>query len=410
MKKRLFIAVVLLGAIGAGIVGFNQFRARMITEFFATRQIPPVTVPVYEVTPQNWTPVLSAIGTVDARNGVELTVEAAGIVKELKFAANQQVKQGDLLIRLDDTVQVADLAAQRTQARLDAQALERTRELEGRGVISGVTLDEAQARSESSAAQVTKLEAVLDTKRLYAPFDGTIGIPRVDLGTYVTPGAVVATLQNLDTLYVDFTVPEQQIDLVAIGQPVVVRARETDPGLSGRIEGIDPRVNPSTRLASLRAEVGGTEGAGLLPGQFVQVEVQLPKETEILSVPQTAIVASLYGDHVFAVRQDEAEEGKLVARQVFVTTGRRSGGAVEIVKGLQAGDRVVIAGQNRLSNGTPVIPDNSVVPEAVKAKFAMDDAAPAATGEAPAAAEPAPGDDATASTATEADASEAPRP
>jgi membrane fusion protein (multidrug efflux system) len=366
MKKRLFFVLVLLALLGAGIVGFDRFRGKMITDFFANRQIPPVTVPVYEVRPQDWTPVISAIGTVAALNGVELTVEAAGIIKELNFSANDMVKAGALLVRLDDAVQVADLEAQRTQARLDQQALERSRQLQGRGVLSGVTLDEAQARAETAQAQVAKLEAVLDTKHLYAPFAGTIGIPRVDTGSYVTPGTIIATLQDLDTLYVDFKVPEQQIDLLAIGQAVLVRTKDGTPGLNGTVTGIDPSIDPSTRLGFIRAEVDAAD-RHLIPGQFVQVEVQLAAEHDVLTVPQTAVVTSLYGDHVFAVRPDRENPEELEARQVFVTTGRRSGGLVEIVSGIEPGDRVIFAGQNRLSNGTPVVPDNTVAPEPARA-------------------------------------------
>ncbi|MCF3593982.1 efflux RND transporter periplasmic adaptor subunit [Rhodobacteraceae bacterium LMO-12] len=361
MKKRIFLVIVLLTAMAVGIIGFDSFRSTMISEFFANRQIPPVTAPVYEVKPRDWTPVISAIGTIDAKHGVELTVEAAGIIKALNFAANDNVKKDSLLIRLDDTVQIADLEAQRTQARLDEQALERTRELQGRGIRSGVSLDEAEARAETSRAQVAKLQAVVATKRLLAPFDGTIGIPRVDVGSYVAPGTIIATLQDLNSLYVDFKVAEQQFGLVSNGQKVRVMVKDGAPALEGRIAGIDPKIDAATRLGSVRAEVVAGD-IPLIPGQFVQVEVQLPTQTNVLAVPHTAIVTSLYGDHVFVLRPVENDAGKFEARQVFVTAGRRSDDIVEIVKGIAPGDRVVIAGQNRLSNGSPVNPDNTVAP------------------------------------------------
>lgn len=361
MIKRLVIAIIVLGLVAVGIVGFEMFRSKMIEDFFTSREAPAVTVPVFEVEPRQWTPVISAIGTVVAVRGVELTVEAAGIVKELGFTANDSVEGGQLLVRLDDAVQVADLNAGRTQARLDEQALKRTQELRERGVTSGVNLDEAEARAESSRAQVAKLEAVLSTKRLRAPFAGTIGIPNVDLGSYVTPGTEIATLQDLDTLYADFKVPEQQFALLDIGQTVRVGPEEGSLRLEGQISGIDPRINPATRLVSVRAEVENGD-AQLVPGQFVQIEVQLPREGDVLTIPQTALVTSLYGDHVYIVRQAEDDADKLVARQAFVTAGRRTGGMVEIVEGLEPGDRVITAGQNRLSNGTPVTPDNDVEP------------------------------------------------
>lgn len=362
MIKRLVIAIIVLGLVGVGVVGFEMFRSKMIQDFLTGREAPTVTVPVYEVEPRQWTPVVSAIGTVVAVRGVELTVEAAGIVTNMEFSANDIVEKGQLLVRLDDAVQVADLNAGRTQARLDEQALERTKELRERGVTSGVSLDESEARAESSRAQVAKLEAVLSTKRLRAPFGGTIGIPQVDLGSYVTPGTVIATLQDLDTLYVDFKVPEQQFPLLKIGQTVNAGPEEGSLSMEGKISGIDPRINPATRLVSVRAEVDNGD-AQLVPGQFVQIEVQLPREGDVLTIPQTALVTSLYGDHIYVVREAEDDPDKLVARQIFVTAGRRSGGMVEIAKGLEPGARVITAGQNRLTNGAPVSPDNDVSPD-----------------------------------------------
>ncbi|MBI6628548.1 efflux RND transporter periplasmic adaptor subunit [Pontibaca salina] len=362
MIKRLVIAVIALSLVVVGIVGFERFRSKMIDDFLSGREAPAVTVPVYEVEPRPWTPVISAIGTVVAVRGVELTVEAAGIVTHMGFSANEIVEEGQLLVRLDDAVQVADLNAGRTQARLDEQALERTKELRERGVTSGVSLDESQARAESSRAQVAKLEAVLTTKRLRAPFGGTIGIPQVDLGSYVTPGTVIATLQDLDTLYVDFKVPEQQFPLLKIGQTVNAGPEEGALSMEGKISGIDPRINPATRLVSVRAEVDNGD-AQLVPGQFVQVEVQLPLETDVLTIPQTALVSSLYGDHVYVVREAEQETDRLVAQQVFVTAGRRTGGMIEVVDGLEPGASVITAGQNRLSNGAPVNPSNDVSPD-----------------------------------------------
>jgi membrane fusion protein (multidrug efflux system) len=218
-----------------------------------------------------------------------------------------------------------------------------------------------------------------------------MGIPRIDVGQYLTPGTTVATLQNLDVLRADFSIPEQSLTRVKIGQPVRFGASEADMPFTGRIVGIEPKVDPATRLVLIRAEVSNA-GGKLSPGQFVQVRVELPAEENVIAVPQTAVVSSLYGDFVYVVRPAEAKpdaapaaegetrpaapaaEGEakpaasaenppaLVARQVFVTLGRRTDGRVEIVKGLSPGDEVVTAGQNRLSNGGPVVVDNAVQP------------------------------------------------
>lgn len=377
--KRLIIALVLLVLVVGGIVGFNIFRDNAIEQFFANMPVSAVTVATDKVQAAPWKPGIETIGTVGASQGVDLTVEVNGIVKEIGFSANQHVKAGDILIQLDDTVQRADLAAAKTQADLDQQALDRATELRRRGVGSDVALDAARATASTSASQVQKLQAVLDQKQLRAPFSGTIGIPKVDNGQYVAPGNIVATLQDLDTMRADFSVPEQQLGLLKIGQPVQFGLAEGDMPFKGSIVGIDPKVDPQSRLVSVRAEIANPEGK-LSPGQFVRVRIVLPEEDGVVAVPQTALTSSLYGDFVYVVRpaakpeaasaeagaaqaQSQAEP-TLSAHQVFVKVGRRSEGRVEILEGVKLDDELVVAGQNRLSNGTPVKVDNTVSPTA----------------------------------------------
>ncbi|MCT8988793.1 efflux RND transporter periplasmic adaptor subunit [Chelativorans sp. SCAU2101] len=393
MVLRFIIAFVLVVLIGGGLVGFNIFRDRAIEQYFANMPTPTLTVSTTTVEPITWNPGIDAIGTVSAANGVDLTVETTGIVEEILFSANTRVEKGDVLVRLDDEMQRADLAAARTQAELDRQTLERARELQRRGVGSQSTLDQAEAAASASASQVAKLEAALNQKQLRAPFSGVIGIPRIELGQYLSPGTVVATLQDLDHMRVDFTVPEQRFEELKIGQQVRVGLTGDDMPFTGSIIGIDPKIDPSSRLVSVRAEVENAEGR-LVPGQFVRVRVELPAEDDVIAVPQTALVTSLYGDYVYRLRplesagdaapgadqagqegaqaaeaQNEAGNGEVfVAEQMFVKVGRRANGSVEIVEGLSAGDVVVDAGQNRLSNGARVTIDNTVRPIQVGAE------------------------------------------
>ncbi|WEX10464.1 efflux RND transporter periplasmic adaptor subunit [Chelativorans sp. AA-79] len=393
MIKRFIIAFILVAVIAGGLVGYNLFRDRMIEQYFATMPVPTLTVSTTTVEPSTWTPSIDAIGTMGAANGVDLTVETNGIVEEILFQANSRVQAGDVLLRLDDEAQKADLAAAQTQAALDQQSLERARALQQRGVGSQSSLDEAEAAAAASAARVQSLQAALNQKVLRAPFSGTIGIPRIDLGQYLTPGTRVATLQDLDTMRVDFTVPEQRFEELKIGQPIRLGLTEDDMPFTGEIIGIDPKIDPATRLVSVRAEVSRPEGR-LNPGQFVRVKVELPAEENVIAIPQTALVTSLYGDYVYRLRPAEEEAGApaaanqgeggeaaqesgaasetsegqagsdqvFVIDQVFVTPGRRSNRSVEIEKGIEAGDVVVNAGQNRLSNGARVRIDNSVQP------------------------------------------------
>lgn len=402
MIKRFIIAFILLVLICGGIVGFNIFRDNAIKQYFATMKPPAATVSTTVVKPISWTPGIEAIGTVSAVRGVDLTVETAGIVKEILFQANHKVAAGAVLVQLDDAVERADLDAQKAQAALDQTALTRAGELQKRGVGSDVTLDTARATASASASQVSKLQAVLDQKQLSAPFGGTPGIPKIDLGQYLTPGTAVVTLQDLDTMRVDFTIPEQQLPLVKIGQTVKLGVGDDKMPYAGTIRGINPKIDPASRLVTIRAEVDNSEGK-LSPGQFVQVRVELPEENNVLALPQTALTTSLYGDFIFVVHpakpsetnagaaatekpaekpaadaakpaadakpatdpaKPAADEQKpvLVLSQVFVTPGRRNGDKVEILKGIADGDEVVTAGQNRLFNGMSVNVDNTVDP------------------------------------------------
>jgi membrane fusion protein (multidrug efflux system) len=392
MIKRFIIAFILLAIVVGGLVGFNIFRDRAIEQFFANMPVQPTTVSTTVVEPITWRPGVEAIGTVSAARGVDLTVETTGVIKDILFHANQKVEQGAVLIQLDDAVEKADLEASKAQAALDQTALARAIELADRGVGSQVTLDVARATAAASASQVEKLQAVLDQKQLKAPFDGTVGIPRVDLGQYIAPGTRVATLQDLETMRVDFSVPEQQLNLLKIGQQLRLGTGNGDMPFRGEIRGIDPKIDPVTRLVSVRAEVANPEGR-LSPGQFVQVRVELPEESGVVALPQTALVTSLYGDYVYVVRPAKpadapaeapreeakpaegaaapaepanpaAEDAKpaLTVSQVFVRPGRRNAGMVEISQGIEPGDEVVTAGQNRLSNGTPVVVDNTIDP------------------------------------------------
>ena len=388
MIKRFIIALVFVVLVVGGIVGFNMFRDQAIQQFFATMKPPASAVSTVTVEPVTWTPGIDAIGTVSAAQGVDLTVVTAGVVKSLAFAANQVVEAGATLLELDAVVQQADLAAAQAQADLDTQALERARALQGRGVGSTVSLESASAAASVSAAQVARLQAVLDQKRLEAPFKGTMGIPRVEVGQYVSPGTTVATIQDLETMRADFSLPEQQLGSIRIGQQVRYGLEASDMPFTGEISGIEPKVDPTSRLVTVRATLANPDGR-LSPGQFIRVRVVQPEEKDVLALPQTALVASLYGDYVFVVRpadetappaaetpatpaaaatetegaqQPAAAEPALKAVQVFVKAGRRNDGLVEILEGIKAGDQVVTAGQNRLSTGGPVTIDNTVTP------------------------------------------------
>jgi membrane fusion protein (multidrug efflux system) len=367
MVKRFIIAIILLGLVGGGLVGFNLFRDKMIAQFFAGMTAPPATVSTVEAKAGDWTPVIEGIGTVNAARGVELTVETAGVVKEIRFKPGAYVKAGDVLLRLDDVVQQADVSAARSADEQAQTNLTRARELAGRGVASNVSLDQTESAARATAAQLARAEAVLAQRQLTAPFDGVVGLTRVDPGQYVAPGTIIATLQDASELRVDFSLPEQNLPDLRVGQKIAVHIDGEEAPFLGALTGIDPRVEPSTRLVALRGSVPNA-GGRIAPGQFVRIDVILPTEVGVISLPQTAISNSLYGDFVYLVQPKadaaaDAATPPLEVRQVFVKTGRRTGGLVE-VSGIDPGAQVVSAGQNRLSNGQPASVNNDVNPAA----------------------------------------------
>ncbi|MHC5230395.1 efflux RND transporter periplasmic adaptor subunit [Brucella sp. LJL56] len=378
MIKRLILAIIFLVIVVGGLVGFNLFRSQAIKDFFANMQQPAQTVSTVTVEPGVWKPGVEAIGTANALNGVDLTVQLDGLVKTINFKANQEVKEGDLLLQMEDSIQKADLAAAEAEAVLAQQNLKRADTLRTRGVGAVSNVDTTASVADAASARVEKMRATLAQKSVKAPFSGVIGISKVDIGQYLTPGTVIATLQSTDVMRIDFTVPEQSLSSIKLGQTVKVGSTAEALDFTGTIIGIDPKIDPTTRLVSVRAEVQNPDHE-LTPGQFVQVRVELPEEDNVIALPQTTIISSLYGDYVYAVRPEQKQEGanaakapaadakpeegeKQVAQQVFIKLGRRYSGIVEITSGLKAGDIIITAGQNRLSPGVPVKIDNTVNP------------------------------------------------
>jgi len=363
MKRRIIVSLVFIFAIllCAGLVGFNLFRDKMITQFFANMQPPPQTVTSAKVEAKTWTPSISAIGTAKAANGVELAVQVGGVVKEINFKPNQSIKEGAVLVQLDDEVDRADLASVQAQVKLAEANFERSRQLASRGIAAEATFEQNQAQLATSRAQEARVKAVIDQKALKAPFSGVIGIPQIDIGQYIQPGTVVASFQDLSSMKVDFTVPEQMAVHVNLGQEVRVGVREGDLPFKGHIVGKDPRVDPKTRLVAVQAVVEDNKDSAILPGQFLHVEVILPEEPNVITVPQTAVTTSLYGDYVYTIEQEERAGSQVqVVRQVFVKTGRRRGGTLEILSGITPGQQVVASGQNKLQAGATIKIDNTI--------------------------------------------------
>ena len=362
MRRRVvvIVATVLATTVCVGLVGFNFFRDAMIAKFFATMQPPAQTVSATKVEARTWSPGIAAIGTARAENGVELAVQIGGLVKDIRFEPNQKIAAGAVLVQIDDAVERADLIDAEAAVRLGEANLDRSSTLRERGFNSQASLDQIESQLATARSKLARNRAVIDQKAVKAPFAGTIGIARINPGQYLQPGTVVATLQSLDRMKVDFTVPEQMRDKIAIGQAVRFGTADEKLDHAGKIIGIDPRVDPQTRLVSVQALLDDNGDGAIVPGQFLRVRVDLPPEPNIVTLPQTAVVSSLYGDYVYVVEPKASTPETLIVKQTFVKVGRRQGAVAEVLSGVAVGERVVASGQNKLQPGTTVKIDNSI--------------------------------------------------
>jgi membrane fusion protein (multidrug efflux system) len=357
MIKRFLVVILLLGAVFGGVAWLKLQQMQQMAAMQARPQ-PPAVIAATEVTAETWRPALRAVGSLKAVNGIAVTTEVAGIVSKIRFESGSTVEKGDVLLELDRDVDLAALAALRADARLSEVQFRRAEDLLPKRALSQSEFDEAKARYDAARARVAEQAAVMDLKTVRAPFGGRLGIRRVDLGQYLEPGQAIVSLQALDPIYVDYTLPERHLREVSVGQEVEVRL-EALPGevFTGRILAVEPGVEEGTRSVAVRATLSNPAGR-MLPGMFAEVRTLAPESQEVLTVPRTAISFNTYGDFAFVIT--EGEDGKLTAKRHQVTTGASRAGRVVVEEGLAAGDRVVRAGLVKLRDGQAVSVDNSV--------------------------------------------------
>jgi membrane fusion protein (multidrug efflux system) len=301
-----------------------------------------------------------------AVNGADLSAQVAGIVAAIHFESGADVKAGTLLVELASGDDVAKLQSLKAAAALAQLTLDRDqRQLKVQGVSQQV-VDADTENLKSAQAQVTQQQVLVDYKFIKAPFDGRLGIRQVDLGQYLAAGTNMVTLQALDPIFVDFTLPQQNLDRIKVGQKVVAKV-DTFPGrdFPGEIAAINPKVDLATRNVQVRARLANADRA-LLPGMYATVVIQVGAPARLVTLPQTAITYNSYGTSIFVVdEQGKDADGhpKLTARSVFVTPGETRGDQVAILSGVKEGDVVVSAGQNKLRNGAVVIVNNTIKPK-----------------------------------------------
>ncbi|MBS0561055.1 MAG: efflux RND transporter periplasmic adaptor subunit [Proteobacteria bacterium] len=362
---RLLLVLLFLGVIAGGMIWFHRFKSAILTQVVhqITSQLPVVAT--VKATAQQWQPELTATGTLRASNGADLSAEVPGIVGEIHFDSGQDVEAGQLLLRLRPNDDEAKLAQLQSAADLAQITYDRDlKQLRAQGV-SQATVDSDAANLKTARAQVAAQQALMAEKFVRAPFAGRLGVRQVDLGQFLAAGTTIVTLQALDPIFADFYLPQQALAQLRTGQAVSVHS-DTYPGRSfdGTITAISPKVDPASRMVQVRASVHNPDRA-LLPGMYITLTVASGAPETLVTVPQTAVTYNPYGSLVYKVRQDgTGPDGKpkLAVTQQFVTTGPTRGDQVAILKGVSAGDEVVVAGQIKLRNNIGVLVNNSVLP------------------------------------------------
>ncbi len=371
--RRYVLPILGLLALVAALVAikFTQISTLMnMGKAMAKAGPPPETVGTASAQTQVWEGTLSAVGSIAAAKGVVVSNDAPGIVSRIFFESGAVVRQGQTLVELDTSVERAQLASSRARADLAALTANRSRALVKSNTIAQSQVDSDESQLKTTTTDANALAAQIDRKIVRAPFSGRLGIREINLGQYLNSGTRITVLEAIDTVYVDFTLPQQRLADLKIGMPVrVTIAGAEGAPRDGTIAALDPVVDSTTRTIKVRAAVPNKEET-LRPGMFANVSVVLPEQASLVTVPATALVHASYGDSVFVVedRKDGqggpagSQDGKpaKVARQQFVRVGESRGDFVSIVDGVTVGQDIVSAGAFKLRNGSNITVNNEV--------------------------------------------------
>jgi len=364
---RPFIVVVVTVVV-IGVIYMTQVkRDAQIKGFLAGFANQKQTVSTVTAGTDEWQPTMNAVGTFRAVNGAELALESAGVVESINFKSGDDVEAGAMLLHLradDDEAHLHSLEAVSELAQVTYDRDERQLKAQA---ISQATLDIDAANLKNDKAQVAQQKALIDKKTLRAPFAGHLGIRSIDLGQYLAAGTTVVTLQALDPIFLDFYLPQQALDEIKVGQKVAVKVDTyADKSFTGEISAISPKVDAASRNVQVRATLRNPDHL-LLPGMYASIDINTGAPQHYVTLPSTAIAFNPYGSTVFLVDdqgKDDKGQPKLVARQSFVTTGPARGDQISVLKGVNEGETVVTAGQNKLHNGSGLVINNSVQPTA----------------------------------------------
>lgn len=371
MSRRMIIMLILAGVLFGGVFGMKWFSGKMMNDFLNAMPTPPATISTTTAQTMVWRKRLQAVGTLRAVNGAELTAESDGVVTAIHFDSGDNVEEGALLLELESAAERGELRRLEAQAELAELGRQRTEQLFKRGSASKAELDTVLAQTKEAKAAVEAQRGRLALKQLQAPFSGKLGLRRVNVGQYLALGEAVVTLQALDPIDVDFSLPEKELGQVEPGLEVTLTLDAGhDQQYKGELVAVEPRVDVGTRNFDLRARLQNPQGK-LKPGQFAEVRLALPGQTEYVVVPRSAIQYASFGNSVFVVQKnpdappppEEADPNMpphtdLMVSQRFVTLGEARGDYIAVLDGLEAGEEVAAAGLLKLRSKQPVIINN----------------------------------------------------
>ena len=358
MKKRILFAILGIIFVIAALAGIKALQIKSMINSGKKFVPPPETVTTAKVTSVSWEAVLGSVGTLTAVQGVNVAAETPGKVVKIAFESGAAVKKGDLLIQQDTSSEEALLTGAVAHAILANSDLERSERIFADGIISQADYDKNRAASRQATSQVDNLRATIAKKTIRAPFSGRLGIRQINLGQMLREGDLIVTLQTLDPIFADFSIPQQQLSQVRIGLPVRLTG---DDVLTGKITAISPLVDAETRNVKIQATVAN-KSERLRPGMFVNVSVGLPLRQQVLAIPATAVLYAPYSDSAFVV--EHAKDGKgMLLRQQFVRLGEKRGDFVAVASGLKEGETVVSTGVFKLRNGQAAEVDNKLTPD-----------------------------------------------
>jgi membrane fusion protein (multidrug efflux system) len=363
MRRRLIIVLIAAGLLLAAIVGFNTWKANFVAQLRLKNAAPPQSVTAVGAQFSEWQPEVSAVGSLRAVRGVDVTTEVTGLVRALRFKSGDEVQSGQVLVELNADAEIAQQHALEAAADLSSTVYERDKAQYEAQAISKAQLDADAADLKNRRAQAAAQAALVAKKTLRAPFAGRLGITTVNPGQYLNTGDKVVTLQAVDPVYVDFKLPQQQLSKISNGQAVNLTTDAfPDVKFAGKITAIDPRVDAGTRNFQAEATIPNPERR-LMPGMFARVAVLAGDTKRYLTLPQTSITYNPYGATVFlAQKKPGGTDKEIIAQQSFVTLGPTRGDQVAVLRGVREGDLVVTSGQLKLNNGTPLIIKDAAQP------------------------------------------------